>query len=201
MDLPTITKTLMSRVPAGMIPTAEDGALIRRHQSFFKQHTNEILTGFYDVALSDAATREYISESERAMRESTLRGWYEVSILGQFDEHYWKWQVLVGIVHVKHNIPNAAMLGMWGWMVNFLQQRLLAELPVEEALAVLQVLQKLQTTVCALVVESFILTQQEAIKQASGLRPTIMERFIQIEINNLLKQGRAHLTYAEDVAA
>ncbi|MEB4590928.1 protoglobin domain-containing protein [Candidatus Thiothrix sp. Deng01] len=184
-----------------MIPTAEDGALIRRHQSFFKQHTNEILTGFYDVVLSDTATREYISESERAMRENTLRGWYEVSILGQFDEHYWKWQVLVGIVHVKHNIPNAAMLGMWGWMVNFLQQRLLAELPVEEALAVLQVLQKLQTTVCALVVESFILTQQEAIRQASGLRPTIMERFIQIEINSLLKQGRAHLACAEDVAA
>ena len=99
----------------------------------------------------------------------------------------------MGIVHVKHNIPNSAVIGMWSWMINFLQERLFAELPQEEALKVSYILQKLQATVCSLIIESFISTQQEAIARSSGLNQTILGRFIQIEINSLLKQGRALL--------
>ena len=99
----------------------------------------------------------------------------------------------MGIVHVKHNISNSSMLSMWGWIINFLQTRLLQELPTAEALAAIQVLQKVQATVCSLIVESFILTQQETITRASGLNPAIQRRFIQIEIDTMLRQGRATL--------
>jgi hypothetical protein len=118
---------------------------------------------------------------------------YKITTSGHFDNHYWTWQALVGIVHVKHNIPNSAMLSMWGWIINFLQTRLLEELPAAEALAAIQILQKVQATVCSLIVESFILTQQEAITRASGLKPAIQKRFIYIEIDSMLKQGRATL--------
>ena len=127
------------------------------------------------------------------MRENTWRQWYQVTTGGHFDAHYWAWQALIGIVHVKHNIPNPAMLGMWAWMINYIQTRLLEELPPAEALAVIQVFQKLQATVCSLIVESFIMTQQEAISRASGLNKAILGRFIHIEIDTLLSQGRAIL--------
>jgi hypothetical protein len=193
MDLSTMTAEILRKIPQAMIPNAADGNLIRRYQKFFRQHENAVVKGFYDVAFNDASTREHLNPTERPARENTLREWYKITTSGHFDDHYWTWQALVGIVHVKHNIPNSAMLSMWGWIINFLQTRLLEALPAEEALAAIQVLQKVQATVCSLIVESFILTQQEAITRASGLSPAIQRRFIHIEIDSMLRQGRATL--------
>ena len=193
MDLATMTTEILRKIPQSMIPTAADGDLIRSHQKFFRQHQEAVIKGFYDLAFSDASTQGHLNPAERPARENTLREWYKITTSGHFDDHYWTWQALVGIVHVKHNISNSSMLSMWGWIINFLQTRLLQELPAAEALAAIQVLQKVQATVCSLIVESFILTQQEAITRASGLNPAIQRRFIQIEIDTMLRQGRATL--------
>lgn len=193
MNLTDMTQRILETIPAILIPTAADGALLQRYQGFFKQCEAPLIKGFYDLMYSDAATQQHINPKDRAMRENTLRQWYQVTTAGHFDEHYWAWQALIGIVHVKHNIPNPAMLGMWAWMINYIQTRLLEALPPAEALAVIQVFQKLQATVCSLIVESFIMTQQEAISRASGLNKAILGRFIHIEIDTLLSQGRAIL--------
>jgi hypothetical protein len=193
MDLTSMTNSILQKIPGMLIPTASDGALVQRYQGFFKKHEDTVIKGFYDLVYNDPATQMFLKPKDRPMRENTLRQWYQVTTAGHFDEHYWAWQALVGIVHVKHNIPNPAMLGMWSWMVSFIQARLLEELPPQEALDVMQVFQKLQATVCSLIVESFIMTQQEAISRASGLNQVILGRFIHIEIDRLLSQGRAIL--------
>lgn len=186
-----MTQTILQKIPQSIIPTTEDGLLISKHRSFFQQHESNLINGFYNLLYSDPSTQLTIGEpSQRAQRENTLRQWYQVTINGQFDADYWAWQTLVGIVHVKHKVPNSAMLSMWSWMLNFLQTRLLHELPLEQAQAILIVLQKLQATVCSLIVESFLMTQQEAITRASGLNERILGRFINVEIDSLLKQGR-----------
>lgn len=191
MDLSSMTQVIMSKIPVAVTPTAADGELISRYKHFFRKHEEAVVKGFYDIVYNDPHTNTNLDPEARPTRENTLLQWYQITTSGHFDEHYWTWQALVGIVHVKHNIPNPSMLGMWSWMMSFLQARLLEELPADEALAVSQVLQKLQATACSLIVESFILTQQEAITRASGLTPAILKRFIHIEIDNLLKQGRA----------
>ncbi|GEM_PF-2384776 len=202
MDLTSMTNHILQQIPEILIPTANDGALMRRHQGFFKKHEASVIKGFYDLVYSDSATQHYLSPKDRPMRENTLRQWYQVTTAGHFDEHYWAWQALVGIVHVKHKIQNPVMLGMWSWMINFLQARLLQELPPAEALEVMQVFQKLQATVCSLIVESYLMTQQEAISSASGLNQAILGRFVHIEIDRLLNQGRAILQEKiEQVAA
>lgn len=193
MDLINMTNTILQKIPQNLIPNAEEGIIIRQYTDFFKNHEETLISAFYDIIFSDDSTRVHMDAAERPMREGMLRHWYQVTTKGYFDENYWAWQALVGIVHVKHNIPNSAVIGMWSWMINFLQERLFAELPQEEALKVSYILQKLQATVCSLIIESFISTQQEAIARSSGLNQTILGRFIQIEINNLLKQGRTLL--------
>lgn len=193
MDLVSMTNSILQKIPVVLIPTANDGILLQRYQPFFKKHEDAVIRGFYDVVYGDAVTRGHLDPKDRPQRENTLRQWYQVTTGGYFDEHYWAWQALVGIVHVKHKIPNPTMLGMWAWMNSFIQARLLEELPAKEALEVIQVFQKLQATVCSLIVESFLMTQQEAIHRASGLNQAILGRFIHIEIDNLLVQGRAIL--------
>lgn len=193
MNLSSTTEHILQTIPAQMIPDATDGNLFREYRDFFARHEEALIQGFYDTIYEDPATQKYLRREERSMRENTLRQWYRITTAGHFDQHYWSWQALVGVVHVKHNIPNPVMLAMWGWMINFIQERLLNELPVEEALPLIQILQKLQTTGCALIMENFLLTQREAISRASGLNQTLLERFIHIEIDQLLEQGRSLL--------
>lgn len=193
MDLTSMTSHILQQIPVALIPTLSDGDRVRQYKQFFRKHENSVIQGFYDQVYTDPATQQYLNPKDRPMRENTLRQWYQVTTSGHFDDHYWAWQALVGIVHVKHNIPNPAMLGMWSWMINFIQAQLLEELPVDQALPLIQVFQKLQATVCSLIVESYIMTQQEAINRASGLNQKILGRFVHIEIDRLLGQGRAIL--------
>lgn len=193
MDLSNITSRILQKIPQPLIPSSTDGILLHQYKDFFKKHEDTVITNFYNIIYSEPHLQAHMTGQTRPNRENTLRQWYQVTTSGYFDEHYWSWQVLVGIIHVKHDIPNPAVLGMWSWMVNFLQERLLEELPVNEALDVIQVLQKLQATVCSLIIEGFILTQQEAISRASGINQKILNRFVHIEIDQLLAQGRTLL--------
>jgi len=191
MDLTQMTQAILQKIPQSMIPTAADGALISEQRAFFQRHEASLINEFYNLLYNDPSTQLIIGEpSQRAHRENTLRQWYQVTVSGNFDADYWAWQALVGIVHVKHKIPNTSVLSMWAWMMGFLQTRLLSDLPIEQAHAVIQVLQKLHATASSLIVESFLMTQQEAITRASGLNERILGRFINTEIDLLLKQGR-----------
>lgn len=200
MNLMQMTQTILQKIPRPMIPTLEDGDLIRGQSAFFQKHEAVLINEFYNLLYNDPSTQLTLGDpSLRKQRERTLHQWYQVTTSGSFDADYWAWQTLVGVVHVKHKITNASMLSMWSWMVSFLQTRLLHELPTEQALPLINILHKLHATVCSLIVESFLITQQEAITRASGLNERILSRFINIEIDLLLKQGRETLVQAQNL--
>ncbi len=193
MNLSDTTKEIFKSIPEAIIPNSKDEQLIRQHRTLLASYENEMITGFYDTVYGDKNLKDHLTSTERKMREQTLREWYQVTINGNFDEYYWNWQVFVGIVHVKHHVPNAAMLSMWGWMMSFFQRNLLNDLETEEAIKVLTVLQKLQAVVTSLSVESFIMTRKKAIYLASGLNEKILSRLVSVEIDKLLQQGRENL--------
>ncbi|WP_020393628.1 protoglobin domain-containing protein [Thiolinea disciformis] len=189
MNLDELTTHILEKIPQVMFPTVADAQLIRAHRSFFEKHEAELIKGFYDTLYQEPVMRMKLKLEERKQREHSLRQWYRVTIGGNFDRDYWNWQTFVGIVHVKHEIANSAFLSMWGWMLTFLSERIFQELPSQEAQALLNVLQKLQVVVTSLIVESFIITEREAIKRSSGLKETLLARFVYLEIDQLLKQG------------
>lgn len=194
MDLSMMTQVILKKIPEAMIPTLEEGLLIFNHREFFQAQEAALTEGFYNLLYGDIATAPLLGDPQlRLARETTLKEWYQVTISGHFNEEYWAWQTFVGMVHLKHQIPNAAMLSMWAWMVNFLQAQLLMKYSSQDAIAISAVLHKLQATVASLIVESVLLTQQEAITRASGLNERILGRFVQAEIDGLLKQGRTLL--------
>ncbi len=193
MNLSDTTKEIFKSIPEAIIPNSQDEKIIQQHKTLLASYENEIVTGFYDTVYGDENLKDHLTVAERKMREQTLRDWYQVTITGNFDEHYWNWQVFVGVVHVKHRIPNAVMLSMWGWMMSFFQRNLLNDLETEEAIKVLAVLQKLQAVVTSLSVESFMMTRRKAIYLASGLHEKILSRLVNVEINKLLQQGREDL--------
>ncbi|MCK5813263.1 MAG: Globin domain-containing protein [Cocleimonas sp.] len=193
MNLSETTAEIFKSIPEAIVPNAQDAALIYKHKKLFISYENALITGFYDTVYGDDNLKDRLTPEQRKMREQTMRQWYQITTNGNFDQHYWNWQVFVGIVHVKHDIPNAAMLGMWGWMMSFFQRNLLKDLDIEEAIEILAILQKLQAVVSSLTVESFIMTRKEAIRLASGLNDNILGRLVGVEIDKLLTQGRTEL--------
>lgn len=191
MNLSNTTQLILQNIPVFMRPTAEDGAKLRQHKAFFARYEVPAIKGFYDLIYSDAAAHAHITGMTREQRELILQEWYRVTMAAQFDEAYWSWQALMGIIRVKHNVPNSAVLSMWSWIMSFLQERLLAELPHAEAQEIIHILHKLHATVCGLIIESFIFTRQEAITRASGLNERILGRLVNIEIDELVKQGQS----------
>lgn len=188
-----MTKDILTTIPKTLIPTTEDGLILKQYNHLLTQYTPEVVNGFYDIVYGDACTRKFMSAETQPKREAALKQWYENTISGSFDDEYWYWQALIGIVHVKHEIPNPAMLGMWSWLLNYLQQRLVADLSTEEALEVLAVLQKLQGVICSLIVESALITQREAVFHSTGLKGVLLDRFVALEIDQILQNGRALL--------
>ena len=193
MNLSDITKEIFKSIPDVIIPNSQDIAIIHKHKALLASYETALVNGFYDTVYGDNNMRNYLTLAERKDREQTLKQWYQITIAGNFDQHYWNWQVFVGMVHVKHNIPNVAMLSMWGWMMNFFQENLLQDLKTSEAIKLLTVMQKIQAVVSSLTVESFIITTKEAIHLASGLNDNIQRRLVNVEINRLLDQGRKEL--------
>ncbi len=193
MNLSNTTREIFKSIPDAVIPNAQDIEIIRKHKALLASYETALVTGFYDTVYGDDNIKNHLTLAERKNREQTLQQWYQITIAGNFDQHYWNWQVLVGIVHVKHDIPNAAMLSMWGWMMSFFQKNLLQDLETSEAIKVLTVIQKIQAVVSSLTVESFIMTRKEAIRLASGLNDNILSRLVNVEINKLLTQGREEL--------
>jgi hypothetical protein len=190
MQLAELTNSILSKVPQSLIPNDQDAALIQANKAFFVKYENELVTGFYNAIFGDENLKTFVPNEQRKEREQTLHQWYRVTTSGRFDTAYWQWQAFIGVVHVKHKIPNAAMIGMWGWILNFVQEKAFTDLAMTDVQALMAVMHKLQVVVSSLVVESFIITEREAIKSASGLNNAILDRFIYIEIDRLLKEGR-----------
>ena len=189
MNLSEITKTVFQSIPYAVIPTEQDTKLLRKHKKLLLSYGKDLVKGLY----KDDNVQETLSSEVRKQREQRLHEWYQISITCDFDQHYWNWQVFIGIEHVKYNVSNASVLTMWVWIMTSMQQNLLRDLETSEALKVLSVFQKLQAVVTSLVMEGNISTQKEGIYLASGLNNNILTRLVRIEINQLVMKGKKEL--------
>jgi len=190
MKLSDTTKKIFALIPEGIIPNAEDKAIIRKYRVLLASYEDSMVTGFLNMAYEN----NKLTIHNRALREYTLRQWYRLTIAGNFDEYYWDYQVLTGVEQVSDDMSNAVMLSMRGWIMNFFQKNLVLDLDITEAIKVLTTLQKLQSIASILTIVSSILTKKEAIRLALGLNDTILSQLVDMQINTLLQDGQTQLS-------
>jgi hypothetical protein len=190
MKLSDTTKKIFALIPEGIIPNAEDKAIISKYRVLLASYEDSMVTGFLNMAYEN----NKLTIHNRALREHTLRQWYRLTIARNFDEYYWDYQVLTGIEQVNDDMSNAVMLSMRGWIMNFFQKNLVLDLDITEAIKVLTTLQKLQSIGSILTIVSSILTKKEAIRLALGLNDTILSQLVDMQINTLLQDGQTQLS-------
>ncbi|WP_233493179.1 MULTISPECIES: protoglobin domain-containing protein [unclassified Meiothermus] len=139
--------------PARLQP--RDGRILAKHQDLLLSWEDRIVQGFYDTLFQHPPTQRIFHPGERPIREATLRRWWRRTVSGPFNGEYFAWQALVGLVHVKRQVSNAMMAGMWGWMVERVSEEARQELG-EQSLPLIQAFSRLAASVSALIAQSYL---------------------------------------------
>jgi hypothetical protein len=185
-----IARTVLSQIPPVCRFSDKDARLISDYNSLLLTLEPELVQGFYDVLLAHEATRSVFAEGERPDREATLRHWWRRTVNGPFDDEYWAWQALVGLVHVKRGVKNAMMIGMWRWLLTWLGERLAGMLEEREAQELLDSFGRLASTVQALTAESYMEHYLATLLRMTGFKEALLKRLISVEIDRLLDEKR-----------
>lgn len=119
-----LTETILHQLPPSSRFGEDDAAVVLCHQPLLLALEDDLVQGFYDTVYAHEPLRVVMGADERNVRELTLRQWWRRTVTGPFDERYWTWQVLVGLVHVKRGVKNPMMMGMWGFLLAWLRGRL-----------------------------------------------------------------------------
>jgi hypothetical protein len=186
-----LTETILHQLPPSSRFGEEDAALVLSHQALLLALEDDLVQGFYDTLYAHAPLRAVMPADDRLAREATLRQWWQRTVTGPFDERYWTWQVLVGLVHVKRGVKNPMMMGMWGFLLTWLRGRLAASLGESEATRLMGGFERLAVTVQALTSESYLEHYLKVLQRTTGFKPALLERLVHSEIDQLLAETRA----------
>ena len=185
-----MTNEIIQQIPECVRFNDEDAQALIRNKEILLTLEDGLVAGFYDSVYGYDITRAVFTDDERPAREQTLREWYRRSLNGPFNDQYWQWQTFVGLVHIKRKVNNAMVSGMWGWILTYLSENALKHLDATEAFAVIKALHALQSSVMALISESYLRNMFVAVDKASGINEALLMRLVNMEIDEMLDDAR-----------
>ena len=185
-----LTHEILDQLPPPVRFTAKEAETISRHREVMLTWEDGLIDGFYNIVFAHDTTRQVFNEGERPAREDSLRNWYRETINGTFDERYWQWHTLVGLLHIKRRVNNAMVSGMWGWIVTYLSRCALEQLSKEDALDVITAVHALQASVMALIAESYQRNIFTAVEKAAGLNEALLFNLVDLEIDKMVGDFR-----------
>lgn len=188
-------KTL-NDIPEGQRFSARDAEVLIRHRELLLRLEDEMVKGFYDTIESNGHMAPIISGGGgRSDREVTLRRWWQRTLAGPFNDQYWGWQSLVGVVHIKVGVKNPMMMGMWTWVMEWLQDHATAEAlgSAQEARDLQRAVNRLSLATQAIIAESYLDNYLETVIRLTGFKPALLERMFSKEINSVLAEARTQL--------
>ncbi len=172
MDLDQIMERVFEMIPPDWRFRPEDSLTIQKHQDFLLSLTDELIGGFYDTLFAHPTTRAVFREGERPEREESLRRFWLRVAQGPHDADFWKWMVLLGVLHFRRRVKSPMMLAAWTYILSKLRERAREALPPSESKALMEAMTRLATLSQALNVKGYI----ETFAQASGLSAALQEQ-------------------------
>lgn len=168
----------------------EDSMVFKRNLELFLSWENAVVKGFYDTLYAHSATKVVFYEGERPKREEALRVWYQRTVKGPFNGEYFAWQALVGLIHVPRKVSNGMVLAMWGYVLELVRNQSNASLSPADAANVISAWSRLGATVGAMITESNLQVQVDALSESTGTTPESLQELTYKHITDLAKLQR-----------
>lgn len=169
----------------------DDLTVLRSAAGTTQAWTDDVVRSFYDTLFAHPGTRAVFSSEERPQREATLRGWYEEVTSGAVDDAFWARQWFVGLVHIQRKVSNAFMLGMTSHVQQLFLERCLDAFEPARARAVFLAFKRVTDVVAGLIAESYFVSYIESLSEVAGIRPTLVQRMMDVDIRKRIDQARA----------
>ena len=182
-----IANGIMAQMPPSTRFNEQDAQLLFSYRKPLLSLESKMVQGFYDTLFAHPPTRAIFSDHERSAREQTFRTWWRRTIGGPFDEKYWEWQALVGLLHIKRKVKNPMMISMWGWLLTMLERELEKELSTSQIRQIMESFKRLAATAQALTAESYLENYLIALSEATAFPPNLLQRFVDTQVDDLLK--------------
>ena len=171
--------------------SAEDEQILQDASSSLRALSVAIATEFYDVLYGFAPTAAVFRDldQDRSLREKTLRLWFESLIAGKYDDRFWRWHWLVGLVHVQHHVEHVYVMSMLGRLQTIITSKAMEIF--EEASAERVIIAFIRVTNClaSLAVEAYHHEYLDAVKQ-SGLKESVLTRMVSMEVRRKIESYR-----------
>jgi hypothetical protein len=166
---------------------AQDYAILHARGAVLSAWSDELVAVFYDTLYQYPATATIFKEGERPQREQSLRQWYDEICNHQVDSAFWQKQWRVGLIHIARKVTTPFMLGMISRVQQVFLHKCLAHYELAEALEVYGAFKRLTDVIGGLIAESYFVNYIEAMENVGGLKLSLVQRMIDLEIAKKLK--------------
>ncbi|MEX8500192.1 protoglobin domain-containing protein [Leptothrix ochracea] len=189
-----LTRKIIEIIPPHQRFSDVDAQRLAEVRDFLRGLEEELVKGFYDTIFNHSPMHAVVSDGARADREKTLRVWWHRTLSGPFDEKYWAWQSLVGMVHIKVGVKNQMMLSMWSWTIAWLKNKIkVSDVKAGHADEILESFERLAMTVQSLTMESYIDSYLQTVIRMTGFKPALLDRMAATEIGRMIAEAREEL--------
>jgi hypothetical protein len=151
----------------------------------------EVIKIFYDTLFAYEPTKKVFKEGERPDREKTLADWYLSVVKGEMDDAFWNKQWMVGLIHVWRGVPNHFMLAIMSKVQIAFLHNCLKEFEPAQAEKVFKSFKHLTDVIVGLIAESYFQKYLESVREFSGIKQSVIDRMVTMEVEKLIKEYRA----------
>ena len=169
----------------------EDERVLSEASESLLPFADEIAVAFYDTLFGFETTHKVFRDldQDRKVREGTLRLWFRSLVSGQYDDKFWTWHWLVGLIHIQHHVEHVFVMSMFGRLQTILVEKAMETFEEASAERVIKSLLRVTTCLSALAIEAY---HQEylAVVKESGMKESVLNRMVSIEVKKKIKEYR-----------
>ena len=169
----------------------EDEEILRHASESLLPCAAEIASAFYDTlySLREAAAIFQKLDQDRSVREGTLRQWFSSLVGGQYDDRFWTWHWLVGLIHVQHQVEHVYVMSMFGRLQTLLVAKAFEIFEEASAERLIQALLRVTNCLAALTVEAYHHEYLTAV-QDSGISAPVLNRMVAMTVQKKIQHYR-----------
>ena len=171
--------------------TEEDVSVLRKASESLLPCAGEMATAFYDTLYAFQPTASIFRhlDQDRNVREGTLKMWFESLVAGQYDDRFWTWHWLVGLIHVQHQVEHVYVMSMVGRLQSLMVTKAFEIFEEASAERVIQAFLRVTWCLAALTVEAYHQEYMHVVKE-SGLKESVLSRMISMEVQRKIQVYR-----------
>ncbi|MCF6311126.1 MAG: protoglobin domain-containing protein [Verrucomicrobiales bacterium] len=166
----------------------EDEELIRNAANSLLPRSKDIAAEFYEKLLEYEPTANILKDLNlgEELVDKHLRQWVESLLKGQYDDSFWAWHWVIGLILVQFNLDRVNLTSLIGQLQKILIKKAFEIFRENSAVQITFALINLTSCLSLIILKSYSHEYDNAIA-ASGLKSSVLNRMISMEVKNKIK--------------